>query len=47
MGPRASLDDVEKRKFLPLPDSNTDPYIVQPVASLYTDCTILAPEINV
>jgi hypothetical protein len=25
VGPRAGLDDVEKRNILPLPDSNSDP----------------------
>jgi hypothetical protein len=34
---RAGLDDVEKRKILPLPDSNSDPSVVQPVASRYSD----------
>jgi hypothetical protein len=33
VNPRVGLDDVEKRKFLPLPDSNSDPSVVQPVAS--------------
>jgi hypothetical protein len=34
VGPRAGLDDVEKRKFL----------ILQPVTSRYTDYAIPAPE---
>jgi hypothetical protein len=34
--PRAGLDDVEKRKFLTLIDSNSDLLVVQPVASRYT-----------
>jgi hypothetical protein len=37
---RAGLDDVEKRKFLTLPDSNSDFSVVQPVANRYTDCAI-------
>jgi hypothetical protein len=37
VGPRTGLDDVGKRKFLPLPDSNSDPSGIQPVASRYTD----------
>jgi hypothetical protein len=42
--PRATLNDVEKRKFLTLPgDSNSDPLVVQPVASRYTDYVIPAP----
>jgi hypothetical protein len=43
--PRAGLDDVKKRKFLPLPDSNTDPSVVQPVTSRYTYYAIRAPQI--
>jgi hypothetical protein len=42
VGPRSGLDDVEKRKFLTLPGLNSDPLVVQPVASRYTDCAILA-----
>jgi hypothetical protein len=40
VGPRTGLDDVEKRKFW---DSNSDPSAVQPVASLYTHCTVPTP----
>jgi hypothetical protein len=40
--PRAGLDDVEKRKFLPHRDSNADPSVVEPVASRFTDCDIPA-----
>jgi hypothetical protein len=36
VGLRAGLEDVEKRKFLPLPG-------LQPVASRYTDWAIPAP----
>jgi hypothetical protein len=39
-GPRAGLDDVEKRKFLALRDSNSDPSVVQPVASRYTEYAV-------
>jgi hypothetical protein len=35
MDPRAGLDDMKKRKFLILPDSNSYPSVVQPVASCY------------
>jgi hypothetical protein len=42
VGPRAGLDDVEKRKFLTLPGLELDPSVVQPVASRYTDYSILA-----
>jgi hypothetical protein len=36
--PRASLDDVEKRKFLTLLGFELQPLVVQPVGSRYTDC---------
>jgi hypothetical protein len=36
VGPRAGLDDMEKRKFFPYWDSNSDSLVVQPVASRYT-----------
>jgi hypothetical protein len=42
VNPRAGLDDMEKWKFLPHLDSNTDPSVVQPVISRYTDCAIPA-----
>jgi hypothetical protein len=45
VGPRALLDDVEKRKFLTLRGSNSDPSVVQPVASRYTDYAIPAPTV--
>jgi hypothetical protein len=41
---RVGLDDVEKRKFLTLPGLfNSDPSVVQLLASRYTDCAITAP----
>jgi hypothetical protein len=43
VGPRAGLDDVEKRKFLPPRDSNSDPSVVHPIASSYRDYASLAP----
>jgi hypothetical protein len=43
MDPRAGLDDVEKRTFLPLPVLELDPSSVQPVASRYTVCANPAP----
>jgi hypothetical protein len=38
LSPRACVDDVGKRKFLTLPGLE-----LQPVASSYTDCTIMVP----
>jgi hypothetical protein len=43
VGPRAGLNDVEKRKLLTLQDSNSDQSVVQPLASRCTDCTISPP----
>jgi hypothetical protein len=34
------MDNVEKREFLTLPGLNSDPSVVQPVASRYTDWAI-------
>jgi hypothetical protein len=42
---RAGLDDLEKRKFLTLPYSISNPSVVQPVASRYTDYAIPADNI--
>jgi hypothetical protein len=42
--PRVGLDDVEKRKFLTLPHSNSNPSVVQPIASRYTDYAIAVIE---
>jgi hypothetical protein len=42
VGPRAGLDEIEKGKCLPYRDSNSDPSVIQPVASCYTDCAIPA-----
>jgi hypothetical protein len=44
VGSRAGLDDVEKRNSLPYLGSNSDPSVVQPVASHYTDYAIPAPK---
>jgi hypothetical protein len=35
--PRAGLDDVKKRNSWPYRDSNSDPSVVQPIASRYTE----------
>jgi hypothetical protein len=43
VGPRAGLDDVEKKKFLALPGLEPHPSVVQPVTSRYTDYAIPAP----
>jgi hypothetical protein len=42
VGTRAGLEDVEKGKFLTLPGPELNPSVVQPVASCYADCAILA-----
>jgi hypothetical protein len=43
VGPRAGMDNVEKRKFLtPQGTQNSDPSVVQPAASRYTDYAIPA-----
>jgi hypothetical protein len=36
--PRSSVDDVEKKKFLPYRDSNSNPSVVEPVASHCKPC---------
>jgi hypothetical protein len=43
VGPRAGVDDVEKRKFLTLRGSNSDLSVIQPVASCCTDYANPAP----
>jgi hypothetical protein len=43
MDPRSSLDDLEKRKFLTPLGLNSDPSVVQPVASRYTDYATRTP----
>jgi hypothetical protein len=42
VGPRAGLDDMDKRKFLTLPRLELRPLVVQPVARRYTDYAIPA-----
>jgi hypothetical protein len=44
--PTAGLDDVEKRKFLTLPGLNSDPSVVQPIASRYTNYAIPVPNFH-
>jgi hypothetical protein len=43
VGPRAGLDDVEKRKFFTLQGVKLRPLGLQPVASRYTYWAIPAP----
>jgi hypothetical protein len=40
---RAGLDDLEKRTFSTLPGLDSDPSVIQPIASRYTDYAIPAP----
>jgi hypothetical protein len=42
-GSYSGLDDVERRKFFDYQDSNSDPSVLQSVASRFTDCVILVP----
>jgi hypothetical protein len=44
VNPRAGLDDVEKSNW-PYRDSNSEPFVAQPVASRYTDCAIQNGEV--
>jgi hypothetical protein len=37
VGPRAGLGDMESDNSLPYRDSNTDPSVIHPAASRYTD----------
>jgi hypothetical protein len=46
VGPSASLEVLEKKKFCPYRDSNSDPSPVQPIASCYTDYVIPVPSDN-
>jgi hypothetical protein len=41
--PRTDLEYLEKKKFFPHQDSNSDLSVIQPLASRYTDCAIQAP----
>jgi hypothetical protein len=43
VGPQASLDNVEKRKFLTIQGLNSGPSAVQLIARRYTDYAIPAP----
>jgi hypothetical protein len=43
VGPTAGLDDVEKRKFLTLPESNSDPSVGQAVTTRNTNYVTPAP----
>jgi hypothetical protein len=46
VGPRTSLINMEKRKFLTLPGLELRPLRCQPIASRYTDWTIPAPNVR-
>jgi hypothetical protein len=42
VGPRVSLDDMERWKFLTLPGLNCDPSVTRSVASRCNDCATVA-----
>jgi hypothetical protein len=42
VGPRASLDDKERLKFLTPQDLSSDPLVVQPIASHYSTYDTMA-----
>jgi hypothetical protein len=44
VGPRTGHNEVEKRKFLTLPGLELNPPVIPPIASRYTDYTVLAPK---
>lgn len=44
MDPSTGLDEMEKRKSLTYRDSNSVPWVVQHVASRYSDCAIPVPK---
>jgi hypothetical protein len=44
LDPKTVLDDVLRENSWSYQDSNSDPYVVQPVASRYTDWAIPTPE---
>jgi hypothetical protein len=46
MDPRTGLENVERRKVLPLPGLELLPSTVQPVASRYTDCATPEPVVR-
>jgi hypothetical protein len=46
MGPRAGLDDLERRKFLILPGLELRHLGLQPAISRYTDCAIPALKLS-
>jgi hypothetical protein len=43
VGPRAGVDDVEKRKFFTPQDLNSGSSVVQPISSRCTDYSVPAP----
>ena len=43
---QSPITKLEKGKFLTLPDSNSNPSVVQPLASRYTEYAILAPGLD-
>jgi hypothetical protein len=47
VGPRAVWTTWRSENFCPHQDSNSDPLVVLPIASCYTDCAIAALQILV
>jgi hypothetical protein len=43
MDPKAGLEEVGMRTFLPYRDLNSDPLVIRPAASRYIDYAIPAP----
>lgn len=43
--PRTGLDDGEKKTILSLPDSNSDPTVIQPVSSRYYRLSYLSSDV--
>jgi hypothetical protein len=47
MGPRADLDEIEKIIILPCRESNSDPSVLEPLASRYPGSIKRAKVVNI